>query len=137
MSEITLLIDSILKQCKEHSLHVETVSEVYFRILTDQTIRIIIFFKIQVPNNFYFCFLDRTTSYIYNFSKDTFSTPIKTHHSGKIINKKVIQAREPIKYFINSKPNERLFSSEATVGVNIMVIHKTEFKVLQTFGSNA
>jgi cysteine desulfurase len=53
------------------------------------------------------------------FLKDNFANPSSTHYFGQQINKKVVQAREQIANFINSEPNELIFTSGSTEAINI------------------
>jgi len=66
MSKISLLTDSVLQQCKEHSLQVELASDGNFRLFTDQATGITIFFKIKDPNDFSYYFLQRTNDYVFS-----------------------------------------------------------------------
>jgi len=65
MSEITLLTDSIINNCKEHSLHVESASDGNFRLFTDTATGITIFFNIKDPNDFSYYFLVRTYDVVF------------------------------------------------------------------------
>lgn len=53
------------------------------------------------------------------FLKENFANPNSTHHFGQNINQSVKQAREQIAHFINSQPNEIIFTSGATEAINI------------------
>jgi cysteine desulfurase len=55
------------------------------------------------------------------FLKDNFANSSSTHHMGKNINEKVKQAREQIADFINSEPNELIFTSGATEAINLAI----------------
>lgn len=55
------------------------------------------------------------------FLKDSFANPSSTHHFGQSINEKVKQAREQLADFINSEPNELIFTSGATEAINIAI----------------
>ena len=55
------------------------------------------------------------------FFKNNFANPSSTHHFGQTINKEVKHARETIADFINSKPNELIFTSGATEAINIAI----------------
>ena len=53
------------------------------------------------------------------YLKDNFGNSSSTHHFGQLINEKVKQARSQIAEFINSEPNEVIFTSGATEAINL------------------
>ncbi|MAD96782.1 MAG: IscS subfamily cysteine desulfurase [Flavobacteriaceae bacterium] len=53
------------------------------------------------------------------YLKDRFGNSSSTHYFGQIINEKVKQARNQIAEFINSEPNEVIFTSGATEAINL------------------
>ncbi len=55
------------------------------------------------------------------FLKDNFANSSSTHHFGLHINESVNQAREQIADFINSEPNELIFTSGATEAINLAI----------------
>jgi len=55
------------------------------------------------------------------FLKDNFANASSTHHFGQSINENIKQAREQIADLINAEPNELIFTSGATEGVNIAI----------------
>lgn len=55
------------------------------------------------------------------FLKDNFANASSTHHFGQSINEHIKQAREQIADLINAEPNELIFTSGATEGVNIAI----------------